>query len=399
MITYQEAIDIITQNPFQLKTESVSLSDSDGRVLAEDIIADRDLPPYDRVTMDGISINFEAYKNGQRSFEIEKTIGAGMPKSSLEDAAKCVQIMTGAIMPEGADTVIRYEDISIVDNIATINEEVIYKQNIHFKGQDKLQGEIVLAKGITLGATEAIVAAAVGKSSLEVIKLPKAAIITTGDELVDIDETPLAHQVRRSSNYGAQNVLKQWGIESKQYHLRDDKALMIDEISRILDQYELVVITGGVSRGKFDYLPEVLDELGVTKHFHKVKQRPGKPFWFGTAQNGSTVFALPGNPVSSFVCANAYIRPWLKASQQMPYQLPSVKLMNDVIFKPDLTYFLECSISVSDEGVIQAQTFKGNGSGDFANMTQADGFVVLPQGKTDFKAGEVYPYIAYRSTF
>lgn len=399
MITYQEAIDIITQNPFQLKTEAVSLNDSDGRVLAEDIIADRDLPPYDRVTMDGISINFEAYITGQRSFEIEKTIGAGMPKSSLEDAAKCVQIMTGAIMPEGADTVIRYEDISIEGNVATINEEVIHKQNIHFKGQDKLQGEIVLAKGITLGATEAIVAAAVGKSSLEVIKLPKAAIITTGDELVDIDETPLAHQVRRSSNYGAQNVLKQWGIDSKQYHLKDDKALMVEEISRILEAYELVVITGGVSRGKFDYLPEVLDELGVTKHFHKVKQRPGKPFWFGTAQNGSTVFALPGNPVSSFVCANAYIRPWLKASQHIPYQLPLVKLMNDVIFKPDLTYFLECSTRVSSEAVIEAQTFKGNGSGDFANMTQADGFVVLPQGKTNFKAGEVYPYIAYRSTF
>ncbi|MCE7991116.1 MAG: molybdopterin molybdotransferase MoeA [Roseivirga sp.] len=399
MITYQEALDIITQNPFQPKTETVSLNDSDGRVLAEDITADRDLPPYDRVTMDGISINFKAYKDGQRAFEIEKTIGAGMPKSSLEDAAKCVQIMTGAIMPDGADTVIRYEDITIENNIATINEEVLHQQNIHFKGEDKKQSEIVLAKGVTLGATEAIVAAAVGKSSLEVIKLPKAAIITTGDELVDIDETPLAHQVRRSSNYGAQNVLKQWGIDSKQYHLKDDKALMVEEISRILEAYELVVITGGVSRGKFDYLPEVLDELGVTKHFHKVKQRPGKPFWFGTAQNGSTVFALPGNPVSSFVCANAYIRPWLKASQGMPYQLPPVKLMNDITFKPDLTYFLECSIRVSSEGVIEAQTFKGNGSGDFANMIQADGFVVLPQGKTDFKAGEVYPYIAYRSTF
>lgn len=399
MITYQEAIDIITQHTFKVETEKVSLNDTDGRVLAEDIIADRDLPPYDRVTMDGIAISYETFDKGQRSFPIEKTIGAGMPKARLEDAKKCVQIMTGAIMPEGADTVIRYEDISIEDDVATIHEDVKYKQNIHFKGQDKRQGEIVLPKGITLGAAEAIVAAAVGRSSLKVIRLPEAAIITTGDELVDIDETPLDHQVRRSSNYGAQNVLKQWGIASKQYHLKDDKTLMIEEIARILDQYELVVITGGVSRGKFDYLPEVLDELGVTKHFHKVKQRPGKPFWFGTAANGNTVFALPGNPVSSFVCANAYIRPWLKASQGMPYQLPSVRLMTDVSFKPDLTYFLECSISVSDEGVIQAQTFKGNGSGDFANMTRADGFVVLPQEKTEFKAGEVYPYIAYRSSF
>lgn len=399
MITYQEAIDIITQHPFQLQTEMVSLNESDGRVLAESITADRDLPPYDRVTMDGISINFEAYKNGQRTFAIEKTIGAGMPKSSLEDSTKCVQIMTGAIMPAGADTVIRYEDISIENDVANINEAVRHQQNIHFKAEDKQQGEIVLAKGTVLGATEAIVAAAVGHSSLEVIRLPKAAIITTGDELVDIDETPLPHQVRRSSNYGAQNVLKQWGIESQQYHLKDDKALMVKEISGILDRYELVVITGGVSRGKFDYLPEVLDELGVSKHFHKVKQRPGKPFWFGTAANGSTVFALPGNPVSSFVCANAYIHPWLKVSQGLPYHLPFVRLKEDIHFKPDLTYFLECSTSVSDQAIIEAETFKGNGSGDFANMTQADGFVVLPQGKTEFKAGEVYPYIAYRSTF
>lgn len=399
MITYQEAIEIITKHTFTVEAETISLNETDGRVLAEDIIADRDLPPYDRVTMDGISINFKSFDKGQRSFVIEKTIGAGIPKSRLEDPTKCVQIMTGAIMPEGADTVIRYEDISIEDNVATINEKVFHQQNIHFKAQDKKQGEIVLAKGITLGATEAIVAAAVGRSNLEVIKLPKAAIITTGDELVGIDETPLAHQVRRSSNYGAQNVLKQWGIDSKQYHLRDDKTHMLEEISGIIDRYELVVITGGVSRGKFDYLPEVLDELGVTKHFHKVKQRPGKPFWFGTAANGTTVFALPGNPVSSFVCATAYIKPWLKASQGMTDRLPAVKLMSDVTFKPDLTYFLECSVRVSPEGVIEAQTFKGNGSGDFANMTQADGFVVLPQGKTEFKAGEVYPYIAYRSTF
>ena len=142
-----------------------------------------------------------------------------------------------------------------------------------------------------------------------------------------------------------------------------------------------------------------MDELGVQKHFHKVKQRPGKPFWFGSATNGTTVFALPGNPVSSFVCANAYIKHWLQVSLGHEQRLPYVKLMGDVTFMPDLTYFLECSISVSEEGLIQAQTFKGNGSGDFANMTQADGFVVLPQEKSEFKAGEVYPFIPYRRTF
>ena len=196
-----------------------------------------------------------------------------------------------------------------------------------------------------------------------------------------------------------QNLLTQWNIEAKQFHLKDDKALMKAELSAILEEYELLVITGGVSRGKFDYLPEVLDELGVQKHFHKVKQRPGKPFWFGTAGNGTTVFALPGNPVSSFVCANAYIRHWLQISLDQATTLGSIQLASDVNFIPDLTYFLECTVEVDAQGQLMAKTFKGNGSGDFANLTQADAFIVLPQGKTEFKAGEIYPFIPYRSIF
>ena len=399
MITYQEALNIISQHPFPLNTEQVPLNEANGRVLAADVKADRDLPPYDRVTMDGIAIKFSAYDSGQREFSIEKTIGAGMPKSALEDETHCVQIMTGAIMPTGADTVIRYEDISIEEGVATINEQVFHQQNIHFKGEDKKAGEVALAKGMILGASELIVAAAVGLAELEVYKLPKAAIVTTGDELVDISDTPLDHQVRRSSNYGVQNLLTQWHIEAKQFHLKDDKALMKAELSTILDEFELLVITGGVSRGKFDYLPEVLDELGVSKHFHKVKQRPGKPFWFGTANNGTTVFALPGNPVSSFVCANAYIRHWLLTSLGQPTDLGYIQLAGDVTFLPDLTYFLECTVASNEQGRLLAKTFKGNGSGDFANLTQADAFIVLPQGKSEFKAGEVYPFIPYRSIF
>ena len=144
MISYEEALKTISTYPFAPDTESIELEASDGRILAEDVIADRDLPPYDRVTMDGIAIQFDSYDKGQRSFAVEKTIGAGMPKSALEDAGKCVQIMTGAIMPDGADTVIRYEDIELVDEVATIKEAVKHQQNIHFKGEDKVVGAIVL---------------------------------------------------------------------------------------------------------------------------------------------------------------------------------------------------------------------------------------------------------------
>lgn len=395
MITYEEALHIISEHHFEEKTEAIPLNKANGRVLAQQVIADRDLPPYDRVTMDGIAICFGAYAAGQRTFSIEKTIAAGLPKSSLENAGHCVQIMTGAILPQGADTVIRYEDITIENGTATLNEEVFPQQNIHLKGEDKKAGEVVLEAGKILDAPDLIVAAAVGCSELEVVKLPKAAIITTGDELVSIDEPPLAHQIRRSGNYGIQNLLTQWGLESQQYHLKDDKNRMNDALSIILKRYDLLVITGGVSKGKFDYLPEVLAELGVEKHFHKVAQRPGKPFWFGTAKD-TTVFALPGNPVSSFACVLVYIRHWLQGSQGQDTELNTVKLVKNITFMPNLTCFLECSIEITKQGQLIAKALKGNGSGDFAKLTQADGFVVLPQDKNLFKAGEFYPFIPYR---
>lgn len=397
MISYQEALEVLSAHQFELTTEKVAIEDANGRVLAEDIKADRALPPYDRVTMDGIAINHEAYAKGQRTFEIIETLGAGVPQKSYEQKDQCVQIMTGAIMPQGLDTVIRYEDITIANGQATINVETVKaKQNIHFKGEDRVAGEVVLEKGIKLSTAELIVAAAVGKSEIKVYRMPTAAIITTGDELVDIHEQPEEHQVRRSSNYGILASLQSWGVTAKQFHLNDDKNLLKSKLSGLIESFDLLVLTGGVSRGKFDYLPEVLEELGVQKHFHKVKQRPGKPFWFGTAPKNTTVFALPGNPVSSFVCAQVYLQYWLKTSLQLDTSLATVKLSAPIEFMPPLTYFLECKVSANEKGERVAQKFKGNGSGDFANLTNADGFIVLPANKNEFKEGEVYPYIPFR---
>ncbi|MFY0592053.1 molybdopterin molybdotransferase MoeA [Roseivirga sp.] len=399
MISYEEALDIISKHPFSPNTEKRALSDASSYILNESLYADRDFPPFDRVTMDGISINYESYQNGQRQFEIEKTIGAGMPQASLEDNSKCVQIMTGAMLPLNADTVIRYEDITIEEDLATVNIDTIkFKQNVHFKGEDKKQGELVLSKGTVLGAPEMIIAASIGKPTLEVLLPPKAAIITTGDELVGIDETPLDHQIRRSSNYGVHDLLKTWNINAKQHHLKDDKKLMKSELSSIIETVDLLVLTGGVSRGKFDFLPEVLEELGVVKLFHKVKQRPGKPFWFGTTPNGTTVFALPGNPVSTFACANIYIRHWLELSLGIRRKPIYVKLNQVIDFPPPLTYFLECSVQSNELGELEATPIRGHGSGDFANMSQANGFVILPSDKNSFKKGEVYPYVQYRKT-
>ncbi|MFT6827478.1 MAG: molybdopterin molybdotransferase [Roseivirga sp.] len=399
-IPYLEALSIVKNHPFKPIQSEKELKDCLGLILNEDLVADRPFPPFDRVTMDGIAIDYKAFEQGRRTFEIEKTIPAGTAQYALQNNQYCVQIMTGAIMPMGVDTVIRYEDITIDGTNATINIETIkLQQNVHFEGMDKLKGDIIVKKGIRLGAPEMNIAAAIGKSKLSVLSPPKTIIITTGDELVPIDDIPEPHQIRRSGNYGIQAILNQLGIETSMHHLNDDKALIKKELNTFIETYNCIVLTGGVSKGKFDFLPEVLEELGVKKHFHKVNQRPGKPFWFGTAPNGTTIFALPGNPVSSFMCASVYLREWVNTSLKQSETAIKVKLDQDVNFPAALTYFLECSTAFNENAELMAHPFIGHGSGDFANLVAADGFIVLPADKTTFKKGEVFDFVPYRSQF
>ena len=256
LIEYTQALEIVKSHPFTPKVEERPLKECLGLLLNEDLRADRAFPPFDRVTMDGIAISFAAYNKGQRKFLIEETIAAGTPEYKVIDSNKCVQIMTGAMMPKGLDTVIRYEDLTIEENTATINtEDVKQKQNVHFKGIDRQPNDLIVKKGIKLGAPEMNIAAAIGKSKLSVLVPPKAIIVTTGNELVPIEATPEPHQIRRSGNYGVQALLDQYGIESDMHHMNDDKSLMKKELASLIESYKCIILSGGVSKGKFDYLP------------------------------------------------------------------------------------------------------------------------------------------------
>ena len=397
-IPYEKALSILEEHKGDLPIESRKLEDCIGTYLAEDLVADRDFPPFDRVTMDGIAIDYATFKKGRRTFNIESTAPAGTPQKTLLDAKNCIEVMTGAIMPNDVDTVIRYEDLEIVDATATINLETLnYKQNVHFKGIDISKDTVIVTQGKRLSSAEINIAAAVGKAFLQVRKMPKVVIFSTGDELVPVHQTPKLHQIRRSNIYGIQATLKEWGVLADLQHLADDKEEMLATISKLLKEYDLFIFTGGVSKGKFDYLPDVLEELKVKKHFHKIQQRPGKPFWFGSNSNGKKIFALPGNPVSSFVCVYMYLKFWLQKSLGVESEILYVRLTNDVAFKPELVYFLEATLKSTREGTLVATAIKGNGSGDFANLVKTDGFLILPQNKSQFIANEVYPFVSYRS--
>ncbi len=397
-IPYEKALSIIEEHKGEFSIESRNLEECIGAYLAEDLIADRDFPPFDRVTMDGIAIVYDTFKNGKRTFSIESVAAAGTPQLTLKDTQNCIEVMTGAIMPIGVDTVIRYEDLELKEDSATINLDVLrHKQNVHFKGIDIAKGTVIVSKGKQLSSAEINIAASVGKNILKVRQMPKVVIFSTGDELVPVHQTPELHQIRRSNIYGIQATLKEWGVSAKLEHLADNKEEMLATISKMLKEYDLFIFTGGVSKGKFDYLPDVLEELKVTKHFHKIQQRPGKPFWFGSNTEGKKIFALPGNPVSSFVCVYVYIQFWLKQSLGLEQERLYVKLKNNVNFKPDLVYFLEATLESLADGSLIANAIKGNGSGDFANLVKTDGFLILPQGKSEFLANEVYRFISYRN--
>ncbi len=398
MITVQEATRIVLENRIILDTEIIPLEYAIGRQLREDLLADRPFPPFNRVAMDGIAIRFDDFKNGQRDFPIFGIQAAGSPQLSINENGVCVEIMTGAMLPKGVDTVIRYEDILIDNNHAHIQiEDIKYRQNVHQKGTDRTQGSILVKAGKVISPAEIGVAATVGKSHLIVSKMPKVAIISTGDELVSIDEMPEPFQIRSSNVYTIASLLKQYQINGEVFHIVDNQQATIDKLSQLLQDFDVLIMSGGVSKGKFDYIPEALAALNVQKLFHRVQQKPGKPFWFGKNNDNKVVFALPGNPASTFMCVNRYFLPWLRASMDLdPFNYQYVTLAEDFSFKANLQYFLQVKLSYQSTGITTAKPIAGRGSGDLANLAAVDGFLELPATKSEFKTGETYPFISFR---
>ena len=395
MISVEKALQIVLNSTHDFGIEEIPFLKSSGRILKESIFADRDFPPFNRVTMDGIAIDVTSFQNGQRSYKIEGIQSAGSEQITLKNPENCIEVMTGAVLPKNTSAVIRYEDVDICDGIAKIKiDEINHFQNIHPEGKDEQKGTELIAKNTLIGAAEIGVLATVGKSMVKVAKIPKAMIVSTGDELVNVHEIPLAHQIRRSNVFTLVSLLERLKIPSETTHISDDKQVLKSAIKNFLKIYDVLLFSGAVSKGKFDFLPEVLEELGVEKLFHSVAQRPGKPFFFGKT-NTCTVFGFPGNPVSTFVNCLVYFYPWYYKTVGLKTVEKSAILAEDIHFKPDLTYFLQVNLSYKF-GHLIATPINANGSGDLASLLKADGFIQLPNDKTEFKKGESYPIITYK---
>lgn len=402
MLTVQEAENIILQQTRHYGTEYLPLEQSIGRVLAENIIADLDMPPYNRVTMDGIAVKHSSLAKGIKQFTITGTQAAGDPPIEISNEDKCVEIMTGAALPASADTIIRYEDLSINDGTATLildTKAITKGQNIHYKGKDKTQGETLVTPNQLITPATVNTAATVGKATVLVKKLPRIVIISTGDELVDIDTQPLPFQIRSSNSLTIKATLEQYCAHADLLHIPDDMEQTKTALENCITNYDVIILSGGISMGKFDYVPAALEKLSVKKLFHKVQQRPGKPFWFGAHPSATLVFAFPGNPVSTFMCLHRYFIPWLHTSLGLDV-LPKYAILNgDFNFSPALQYFLQVKLQLSDKAQLLANPVEGNGSGDLANLLETDAFMELPLERTNFNKGEIFRIWPFKNIF
>ena len=400
MLTPAEAEKMIAENLVSFSREDCPLASAHGRVLRADLVADRDLPPFHRVTMDGYALRASSLAAGLSVFRVEATQAAGMRAFTLgsgDDA--CVEVMTGAVIPEGADCVIPYEE--------TIREEgtmrvapataVAPGSAVHRRGSDHRAGAVMVRAGTRITGREIAVAAAIGAATLTVSAQPKIAVVATGDELVEVDAGVAPHQVRRSNDHAIRAALMSVGFDRiERFHLRDVRQEIEHRLWHIIAEHDVVLVSGGVSKGKFDFLPDVLDAHGVKKLFHGVAQRPGKPFWFGVTQRRTPIFALPGNPVSAYTCLYRYVLPALAQASGMKMDTPRLAaLATPFSFKPPLTCFLPVQIASGAGAELLATPHATNTSGDFAGLVATDGFIELPAGQVEFPRGYVarfYPW-------
>ena len=388
-ITTQMAQEAIDSRVTPLPAESRPLEECIGQILRQDIYAERDNPPFDRVCMDGIAVASAALGRGLRRFTIEATQAAGVPAVSLSSGENAVEVMTGAMLPNGTDCIIPMEEYDLADNVVSLKADVRGEpyRNVQRRGEDSQRGVPMLRAGTLLGAPEIAVVASAGLANVQVARQPRLMVVSTGDELIEPGRPIAEHQVRRSNAYAIVAALRRRGFENvNNDHILDDEGMLQDRLGQHLLDRDVLILSGGVSKGKFDLVPKALKSLGVEEVFYQVAQRPGMPMWFGMGPTGQAVFGLPGNPVATLVCLVRYVVPAMIAAMgSMRVSVETIALAAPVKFNRTMAYFLPVRVQYDGRGHAIAVPRPPNGPGDFLALTDADGFVELPPQT------EVYP--------
>ena len=391
MISVADAIASVLAHVSQLDTERVRLESAFGRVLAEAVEADRDIPPFRNSAMDGYAVSTSSLQHDPPYLlEVQAVVAAGSPPSAPLQDGKAIKIMTGAVMPEGADTVVRVEDTEETPEGVSIRVTARPGDNVRFPGEDIRKGERVLTVGRKLRPADLGLIASLGISEVSVYRVPEVAILSTGDELVDVDQPPKVGQIVNSNAYALLAAIEEAGASGKILGIAPDTEVGTREFFETALSSDVVVSTGGVSMGTFDLVRKVLASLGVEEKFWKVAQRPGKPISFGL-RKGCPVFGLPGNPVSSLVCFYLFVRPALLAMQgNSNCHLPVVAatLEHDLRSKRGLTEFVRCFlVGNPEDGSYRARSTGSQSSGVLRSLSEADGLMIVPAETDAVDAG------------
>lgn len=396
MILFEDAVNIVLSSAITLGTERIDISESVGRILAEDLFSDMDMPPFDKSAVDGFAcmthdlhmLNNASQNHIQQAINlhVDETIAAGSIPCKMIQPDHCSKIMTGAMVPPGADCVVMVEDTEPAgENLVRINRTTAAK-NICYKGEDIKTGDLVLHQGLQIAPAHVAVLATIGAINPLVSKLPRVGIISTGDELVEPSITPGPAQIRNSNAWQLEAQLKTVPAIPAYYGIASDEASELRKIIGLaMEENDVVLLTGGVSMGEFDFVPAIMEEAGVEILFKSIAIQPGKPTVFGR-RNNTFIFGLPGNPVSSFVLFEMMVRQFLRRMMGVSLDPPMFILPMGVDFsrrKSDRKSMVPVTIR---DGSVYPVDY--HGSAHINAYTMASGILVMQIGTTVIHKGE-----------
>ncbi|MEA1970870.1 MAG: gephyrin-like molybdotransferase Glp [Thermodesulfobacteriota bacterium] len=392
MITVKEALEHVLGAIFPLGLEKEDILSALGRVVGEDIHAPRDIPPRDNSAMDGYALKSEdiagAGAESSVILNVIEDIPAGYAPKKTVEFGEAARIMTGAPVPDGADAVVMVEETESDGNSVRIHAEAAKGQNIRYAGEDVREGNLVIRAGTLLRPAETGMLSALGRSFVKVYQKPLVALIATGDELVDIDGAASPGKIVNSNSYSlAAQVMECGGIPLQIGIARDNRNDLAEKFRDAL-RADVIVSSAGVSVGDYDFVKDVMEDIGINIEFWQVAERPGKPMTFGTRE-GKPVFGLPGNPVSSMITFEQYVRPAIlkmTGHKNIFRRTIRAKLTEDINKKRGLRYFIRGRIK-SQEGGFVVETTGEQGSGILKSMVLANGIIVIPEDVDFVKAG------------
>lgn len=401
MISVHEAKKIIIDSAKPIGYVKLPMLESTGSVLAENIISDLELPPFDNSAMDGFSLRSSDTNTASNAAPVKlRLIGesiAGRPFKGTVKKGEAVRIMTGAMVPKGADTVVMQEETEESGYFVKISRQIARGEHIRKKGEDIKKGKLALKKGTSLDFQHMSILSALGKVSLKVYRPPCVSVIATGSELVESDQRLTKGKVRNSNTPVILSLLKKSGIEARDLGIvRDVKNDLIERLTQAVAVSDLIIISGGVSVGKYDLVKDTLAEKGFKTLFWKVNMKPGKPLLFGTIGKG-LIFGIPGNPVSCAVCMIEFVIPAIRKLMKKPHPFShriSAVLKKPISKKDNRTHYITALLECTSQGAFVSPTTT-QGSGMLTSLAGANSFIVLQDSSRNISAGKEVEVILF----